>query len=245
MAARSARGARGFSHPQLLAAACSSTSGTADPTNQVIDSRDRRCLNQKVHARNEEFATPGTWARAEFGRQWWKKIRESRRAVGEQQTAAVLGRLGAGWYSLHDVPHSRGNWDHICVGPAGVFVLETENVSRPAIVSDDTLRSGRTTYRGVRFRRAAMELRDEIGSRGGRCPYVHAVVVLWGEFAQRVCDEKGVRYVAGDELLEWLCLRPAELSESQVASLRAVVSAIAADRARASAPGALAVDATL
>jgi hypothetical protein len=126
-----------------------------------------------------------------------------------------------------------------------VFVLETKNVSRPAFVSDDKLRCGRTTYRGVRFRRAAMELRDEIGSRGVRRPYVHAVVVLWGEFAQRTCNEKGVTYVAGDELLEWLCRRPAELSESQVASLRGAVSAIAADRARASAPEALAVDATL
>src|SRR5436190_21682192 len=99
---------------------------------------------------------PGAWARAELPRRWWKKIRESWRAAGEQQTAAVLGRAGADWWSVQDVAQSRGKWDHICVGPAGVFMLETKNVSRPAIVSDDTLRSGRMTYRGVCSRRAAM-----------------------------------------------------------------------------------------
>jgi hypothetical protein len=153
--------------------------------------------------------------------------------LGEQETAAVLGRVGAGWYAIHDVPRSSGNWDHVCVGPAGVFLLETKNLSRPAVVSDDTLRSGHTAYRGVRFRRAAMELREEIQRRGVRCPYVHAGVVLWGEFEQRVWMEKGTTYVAGDELLDWLRRRSATLSESQVASLCAAISAVAADPGRA------------
>src|SRR5207247_2274258 len=110
--------------------------------NQVIDSRNRHCLNQRVRAPAEDLAIAGAAAQAEFDRRRWKKIREHWRvcakllglgaAAGEQQTAAVLGRLGAGWHSIHDVPQSRGNWDHICVGPAGVFLLETKDVSRPA-----------------------------------------------------------------------------------------------------------------
>jgi hypothetical protein len=64
---------------------------------------------------------------------------------------------------------------------------------------------------------------------------------FWGEFAPRVREENRVLYAAADELLEWLRRRPADLPGSQVAILRAAVSAVAADGARASAPEALAV----
>jgi hypothetical protein len=37
---------------------------------------------------------------------------------------------------------------------------------------------------------------------------VQPVVVVWGDFRQRVVEDGGVAYVQGDELVEWLRSRP-------------------------------------
>jgi hypothetical protein len=53
---------------------------------------------------------------------------------GEQAVAEVLHSFevaGAGYVSFHDVPkEGRGNIDHVVVGPAGVFVIETKTRSQ-------------------------------------------------------------------------------------------------------------------
>ena len=51
-------------------------------------------------------------------------------AAGEQRVGAALAALEpAGWQILHDrrVPRSSANIDHIAVGPAGVWVIETKS----------------------------------------------------------------------------------------------------------------------
>jgi hypothetical protein len=40
---------------------------------------------------------------------------------------AVLEGLGPGWHVLHDISLGRGNIDHILVGPAGTFTIETKS----------------------------------------------------------------------------------------------------------------------
>ena len=62
-----------------------------------------------------------------------------------------------------------------------------------------------------------MELRDKIGSRGVRCPDVHAIVVFWGEFAQRVHEENGslFAYVSTHEKF-WRQLPPRVLKRVTV-----------------------------
>jgi hypothetical protein len=113
-------------------------------------------------------------------------------ALGEQQTAGVLAQLGNHWLCLHDITRARGNWDHICVGPAGVFAIESKTVGGQAVVTNDSLRCGRLLYRGAEFRHAAGELKEEIGRQGIPSPYVQAVVVIWGNFPQRFHVEEQV-----------------------------------------------------
>jgi hypothetical protein len=153
-------------------------------------------------------------------------------ALGEQQTAGELAQLGDRWLCVHDIARAKGNWDHICVGPAGVFAIESKTVSGPAVVRDDSLRCGRLLYRGAEFRRAAVELREEIGRAGTAAPYVQAVVVIWGNFSQRIHVEEQVIYIAGDELLAWLCRRPVRLSRRQVTHLETAVHVVARGGAR-------------
>lgn len=66
-----------------------------------------------------------------------------RGAVGEEQTAAVLSALPPGWTVLHDVrwPGRRfANIDHIVIGPAGIFVIDSKNWSGQVLVAGSTLR---------------------------------------------------------------------------------------------------------
>jgi hypothetical protein len=46
--------------------------------------------------------------------------------LGEQQTEDVLGRLEHdGWRVVHDIPREHGNYDHIAIGPPGLFLLDS------------------------------------------------------------------------------------------------------------------------
>jgi Holliday junction resolvase-like predicted endonuclease len=49
-------------------------------------------------------------------------------ANGEEQVGAILeGMRAAGWRVLHDCVLSRGNIDHIAIGPGGLFTVETKS----------------------------------------------------------------------------------------------------------------------
>jgi hypothetical protein len=54
--------------------------------------------------------------------------RWSRGAAGEEQVGQILDELQAsGWYALHDVNLGGGNIDHVVIGPAGIFTIETKS----------------------------------------------------------------------------------------------------------------------
>jgi hypothetical protein len=54
--------------------------------------------------------------------------RWGRGAAGEECVGRVLDELRpAGWLALHDVDVGRGNIDHVLVGPAGIYTIETKS----------------------------------------------------------------------------------------------------------------------
>lgn len=66
-----------------------------------------------------------------------------RGADGEAATASLLEALPAQWTVLHDVRwpgRQRANIDHVVIGPAGVFVVDTKNWSGTVVVAHDVLR---------------------------------------------------------------------------------------------------------
>ena len=48
-------------------------------------------------------------------------------ARGEERVAAALGALPEGWHVFHDFPSGTRMADHVVVGPAGIFAIETKN----------------------------------------------------------------------------------------------------------------------
>jgi len=148
-------------------------------------------------------------------------------AVGERDTAAVLDELGAEWVCVHDLPRERGNWDHVLVGPPGMLLLDTKVLTAPVRASGDALRAGRQVMLGGGFRGAAAGLADALADNGGGRPWVQPVVVIWGDFAQRLHEEQGVVYVHGSELVDWLTSLPPKVSGTRRQELAIRVEAIA------------------
>ncbi len=61
--------------------------------------------------------------------------RRDRGATGEEQVGDVLDKLaGKDWRVIHDASLGRGNVDHILIGPAGVFTVETKSHPGPVRV---------------------------------------------------------------------------------------------------------------
>lgn len=127
-----------------------------------------------------------------------------RGAVGERQTEEVLRELPNGWRVFHDVPDGRSNWDHIVIGPAGVFAIDTKSYSSPAVVENDLLRSGRIRTPGSAFRGSAVRLKETLQGHVGVAIWVQAVVVIWGDFRQEIVEENRVVYLEATRLREWL-----------------------------------------
>jgi hypothetical protein len=145
---------------------------------------------------------------------WWMG------AEGERDTAKEIERLGPEWHCEHDLEHERGNWDHVLVGPPGVFLLDSKLLHGTAAAGGDALRSGRVQYSGASFRGGALGVKRALEQAlGARAPWVQAVVVVWGEFPQARHEEEDVVYVRGDELRAWLSQLPPRLNGPQRAAL--------------------------
>jgi Nuclease-related domain len=150
-------------------------------------------------------------------------------AEGEEATAAVIEPLLAeGWEAEHDVEIGRGNVDHVLTGPAGVFMLESKALWGELRVERGVLHQsfpGQPTKGHYDLTSAALwraaEVSRRIGAVAGKGPWVQAVVVLWGDFPQRLVRDDRLVYVHGTELVGWL------------RSLREAQGELPADRATA------------
>jgi hypothetical protein len=60
--------------------------------------------------------------------------RHDRGATGEEQVGSLLDGLTGDWRVIHDASLGRGNVDHILIGPAGVFTVETKSHPGPVRV---------------------------------------------------------------------------------------------------------------
>jgi hypothetical protein len=145
---------------------------------------------------------------------WWLG------AEGERETAREIERLGPEWHCEHDLEHEHGNWDHVLVGPPGVFLLDSKLLHGTAAAGDDKLSAGRLAFPGRSFRFGAVTIKErlerQLESRG---LWVQAVVVVWGDFPQRAHEEGNVAYVRGDELGSWLESLPPSVNAPRRAAL--------------------------
>ena len=149
-----------------------------------------------------------------------------RGADGEKATARALRPLlRQGWRLFNDIETSHGNIDHVLIGPAGVFVIDSKCLNGRASVRRGLLSvawhedpdEGYTNSATARTARwDATRVRDVLRGQGVDIS-VQPVVVLWSEFEQTSLLSGGVAWVAGRVLANKLEARPRKASEALVA----------------------------
>ena len=150
-------------------------------------------------------------------------------AAGEKWTAQELDKLESPWQVFHDLPDGRGNWDHVVVGPGGVFLIDSKNLSEPAIVDESGLRAGRLHYGGARSRGAAVRLKEAIARECGRAQWVQAVVTVWGTLDDATTERDSVFYVRGEDLADWLQEQGSRLDGHDIDVIARAINTLQAD----------------
>jgi hypothetical protein len=143
--------------------------------------------------------------------------RVRRGAAGERLTARELARLAPGaWFVAHDIGHRFGNWDHVVLGAAGVFLLDSKHLLGSRIEAPD--QAWRFEQLPGSVRRQAADVSDALRV-GGRAPWVTPVVVVWPDLDPLTVDTDGVTYVSGPALREWLEAREPKITRERCAAI--------------------------
>ncbi len=140
--------------------------------------------------------------------------RRDRGASGEEHVGGLLDELaGDGWLVIHDASLGRGNIDHILIGPAGVFAIETKSHPGPV----------RTSHiHGATIAQARAEAKAIAGITGVD---VEPLIVYSRAWVDRpMARRKGVRVVPARMLIGYLCKRPRRLSEKEIDAAHARVA---------------------
>src|SRR6478752_5391545 len=149
--------------------------------------------------------------------------RRDRGASAEEHVGELLETLPASeWRVIHDASLGRGNVDHILIGPAGVFTVETKSHPGP-------VRAGRVhgaTIRQAQAQRNAIERVTGVN--------VEPLLVYSRAWVDRpLARRKGVRVVPARMLLGYLSKRAKTLSPGDVATAHARLEHALREHARA------------
>jgi hypothetical protein len=139
--------------------------------------------------------------------------RRDRGASGEEHVGALLDEMTeSGWEVIHDASLGRGNVDHILIGPAGVFTVETKSHGGP-------IRVGRlhgAVLSQAQAQRKAIE-------RVTGVPVEPLLVFSRAWVDRPLTRRKGVRVVPARMLLRYLSRREPVLSRSEIGRAQSLV----------------------
>jgi hypothetical protein len=108
-----------------------------------------------------------------------------RGAEGEEKVAAELAKLGEGWAVIHDLTIGRrgANLDHLVIGPAGVFALNTKNLTGKLTVYEHAiLQNGHKTAFVPAALREIRTVQQRLSTAAGR------EVRAWGALVVMGCE---------------------------------------------------------
>jgi hypothetical protein len=132
--------------------------------------------------------------------------RHDRGAKGEEHVGGLLECLGQeGWEVLHDVSLGRGDIDHVAIGSAGVYTVETK--SHPGPISVRRLH-------GVLLRQA--QAQRELVAQAVEMPVEPLIVYSRAWVDRPLARRKGVRVLPARMLLGYLREQEPRLGAQQV-----------------------------
>jgi hypothetical protein len=132
---------------------------------------------------------------------------------GESKVIKTLNSLPSDYVVLNDVvlPDSKGNVDHVLIGPNGVFAIETKNYSGYVKCEEEQWFVNGRSIRSLskQAKRNAMAVRSSIGSlfTGPRTsiPYVVPLLVFVSSHTKLKLFKPTVSVLRLGELVEFIC----------------------------------------
>jgi hypothetical protein len=162
----------------------------------------------------------GLGALSPEGRSWYQG------ALGEIAAGRELARLGPQWLVLHAVPVGAGDSDidHVAIGPAGVYTVNTKHHACQKItVSEALWVSGQRTDHLRNSRHEAERAGRLLGAATGRAVVVRPIIAIHG--AERVTIRRrprDVEVLTVRQLVRWLSKQRPRLTTEDQAAIRSV-----------------------
>ena len=154
------------------------------------------------------------------GRSWMKGDE------GEKLVSLYLEDLPRGYFTFNDVtiPGGKGNFDHIVIGPTGIFLIETKNYSGFfKIYGDDwySRSSGQKMKRnpGNQVRLNALDLSKFLNKKLGRKMWVTGVVTLINSNFKVINRPKYYSVVGAGDLIQFILKNDNKIDKETVNSL--------------------------
>lgn len=156
-----------------------------------------------------------------------KRLRALSQGIeGEKAVGQFLERLRvAGYDVFHDIVASGFNIDHVLIGPAGIFSVETKTWSKPArgdariqFDGDRLLVNGHPPDRDpvIQAKAQANWLRNLLAESTGRKLDVHPVVLFPGWFIESHKGDRGIWVLEPKALPSFLSNSPHRVEPSDV-----------------------------
>jgi hypothetical protein len=158
----------------------------------------------------------------------WVRGRE-----GERLVSWTLDALGRDWHVFHNVRlFERQDYDHILVGPRGIFYVQTKFLRGHFTRQGDTLlQNGRNFHEPELIRKQAWELKDRLAAEtGSGVRWVKAVMVVPFAKVDVRGDVKNVTVVQEDGLIDCIEAQKEEFDRAQIDVFVEVLERIARAR---------------
>jgi hypothetical protein len=199
---------------------------------RVVELRDRAPGHALIHALLTDPAmqrSRGWPARIIGASPLSKRGSDSYRgALGEFAVGRMLSRLDSRWFVMHAVPvgHRGADIDHLVVGPAGVFTVNTKNHSGQKVwVAGQNLMVAGVRCDHIRNSEFEASRAVKLLSKAvGRPVSVRPVIaVLDPQRLHIKSPPTGVEVLQAGGLVRWLRKRPTVLSTDEVAQIVSVI----------------------
>lgn len=144
-------------------------------------------------------------------------------ALGEMEVGRLLAALGPGWFVRHSVPIGAGtkDVDHLVIGPAGVFAINTKHHSGAYVwIGDYVLRVNNENTRYLMTAQSdASDVSRRLAGKVGFDVPVAAVLAILNARAindKRAPQNRRVAVLNAPHLVSWLRSQPPTLTSTQV-----------------------------
>ena len=158
---------------------------------------------------------------------WWRRglLRvESffKGARGEEIVAGLLARLPDDWHVFHDFEAGRYHVDHVLIGPAGVFAIETKNWRDPVMLESGELIVGGHVPSHPPIAQVTAEskaVRASLERAGWAGEAIPVVCFASGTFQGGLTKSGKVLIANADAFVKWLAEQPTVRAPGECARL--------------------------